>query len=141
MSAGHTIILGTMRAREHAARFALSAPAGTVADFTPPRRTIPQNKRMQAMLGDVARAKPGGRVLNRDQWKCLFMDALAAETGKDVFRANWQPGLDGQTAVNLGYRSSRLVKADMGELMDFIDAWGAQNGVTFSKLDPEAEAA
>jgi NinB protein len=132
MASAQTVILGTDRAFSELIRIARAAPRGSVAVIAPPLRTIPQNKRMQAMLSDVARAKPDGRVLSTDHWKCLFMDALAAESGKPGFKARWEPSLDGEGVVNVGYRSSRLDKSDMGELMDFIEAWGTQKGVVWT---------
>jgi hypothetical protein len=130
---GQTIILGTERAAKEAVKVIVAAPTGSVLTVSPPRRTLPQNAKMHAMLSDISRAKPGGRVLSPQAWKCLFMDALAAETGNAAFCARWEPGLDGTGAVNLGYRSSRLVKVEMGELIDFIDCWGSQNGVVWSE--------
>lgn len=137
MASGQTIILRPSTVPT-IWRVIQSAPDGSIVTVSPPRRTIPQNKKMQAMLSDIARAKPGGRVLSPEGWKCLFMEAAAAETKNAAFTAKWEPGLDGEGVVNLGYRSSRLVKTDMGELIDFIEAWGTQKGVAWSepKGDP-----
>jgi hypothetical protein len=41
------------------------------------------------------------------------------------------PGLDGRF-LPYGYRSSQLTKKQMGDLMDFIESWGAENGVVWS---------
>ena len=131
MSAGQTIILG--RTRETAHRIVDVAPAGHVLTVKPPTRSSDQNAKMHAMLSDIARAKPGDRVLTPDQWKCVFMDALARETKNAAFTARWEPGLDGEGVVNLGYRSSRLNKAEMGELLTFIQAWGDQKGIEWSQ--------
>lgn len=130
-----TIGLNSQSGKARARGLIDRAPADCVCIVRKATRTDDQNRKMQAMLTDVALAKPGGRVLRTDQWKCLFMDALAQESGNASFTARWEPGLDGDGVVNLGYRSSRLNKSDMGDLISFIDAWGTQHGVVWS--DPE----
>jgi hypothetical protein len=129
---GHTIVLSDMPSRETAKLLVGAAPAGSVMRIRPPGRTLPQNDKMHAMM-------PGGRVLTSDQWKCLFMDAVARETKNASFASRWEPSLDGDGVVNLGHRSSRLSKDEMGELISFIDAWGTENGVIWS--DPGHEEA
>jgi len=132
-------IVTTERARERFLAVIAKATLPFVAEIKAMFRTNEQNKKMQAMLTDVARAKPDGRVLTTDNWKCLFMDAVAKETNNASFTAKWEPGLDGEGVVNLGYRSSRLSKSDMADLISFIDAWGTAKGVVWS--DPQERAA
>lgn len=138
---GQTIILGTERALKDLVRVAVHAPPGSVATVKPPTRTLDQNAKMQAMLGDISRQKPGGRVLAPDQWKCLFMDATAKETNNASFTSKWEPSLDGEGVVNTGYRSSRLNKSEMGDLISFIDAWGTKKGIVWSEPEQEERAA
>lgn len=85
-------------------------------------RTLDQNAKMHAMLSDIARAKPQGRVLTTDAWKALFM----ASAG---FRCTFEPSLDGQGVVPLGFKSSRLNKAEFSDLIEAIQAFAAENGV------------
>jgi hypothetical protein len=42
--------------------------------------------------------------------------------------------------VNLGYRSSKLRKSEMADLITFIEVWGAENGVRWSN-EAKQEAA
>jgi len=42
------------------------------------------------------------------------------------------PSLDNSTFIPWGQSSSDLSKEEMSELIEFIAAWGAQNGVTFA---------
>lgn len=101
------------------------APVGTRVGLMSPRRSLDQNRRMWAMLTDVSQQhKHGDRFYTPDQWKHIFLHAL----GREV---KWLPSLDGETVVPYGQSSSELSKAEMGELMDFIEAWGAENGVIF----------
>lgn len=139
MANGQTISLTSIGNRSLAHHWIDRAPHGAVLNIREATRTSEQNAKMQAMLSDVCRAKPGGRLLTTDQWKCLFMDAAAKETRNANFTSRWEPSLDGEGVVNTGYRSSRLGKNEMGDLIDFIEAWGSQHGVVWS--DPKQEAA
>lgn len=133
-SSGQTIRLTGVGNRVVAHRWIDIAPLGAVVNVRGPTRTNAQNDKMQAMLSDIARAKPGGRTLKTEHWKCLFMDAVARETGNAAFTALWEPGLDGEGVVNLGHRSSRLTKPEMSDLIDFMQAWGDENQIQWSEL-------
>lgn len=133
MASGQTLCLNSIGQRVIAHRLIEIAPAGAVVNIREATRTSDQNRKMQAMLSDVARARPGGRRLTTDQWKCLFMDAVAKETKNAAFTSRWEPALDGEGVVNTGYRSSRLTKSEMGDLITFMLAWGDQQGVEWSE--------
>jgi hypothetical protein len=122
---GQTIRLVSDQARKRAANMAFQAPHGSVANYRPPTRSNEQNAKMWAMLSDVARAKPEGRNLTTDKWKALFMDAIGIP-------ADWEPGINGGV-VNVGYRSSRLTKEQMGDLIEQMYAYGAEHGVEWSE--------
>lgn len=127
-------------ARQRLLAAVAKAPLPFDAELDEVRRTNEQNKKMQAMLTDIARQKPQGRVLTTDQWKCLFMDATAKETSNASFTSRWEPSLDGEGVVNTGFRSSRLNKSEMGDLISFIQAWGDGQGIVWSD-QPQARAA
>lgn len=119
--------------RQRVAAWADKAPFGTRVEFKAAKRSLPQNDRMWAMLTDVAtQKKHAGRRYTPDQWKVLFMHAC----GREV---QFIPSLDGSTFIPWGQSSSDLSKGEMAELLDFIGAWGAENGVVFH--DPAAEVA
>jgi hypothetical protein len=97
----------------------------TRATFAGPKRTLPQNERMWAMLTDVARqVKWHGQKLSPDDWKVVFLSALKAEL-------RMVPNLDGNGFVQLGRSSSALSVDEMSDLMALIEAFGAREGVTF----------
>ena len=62
----------------------------------------------------------------------IFLHAV----GREV---QFIPSLDGTTFIPWGQSSSDLSKEEMSELMDFMEAWGAENGVVWS--DPTQERA
>ena len=122
-----TVLLRTKAARSQVCQWALNAPEGTIVTFKRPGRTLPQNDKMWAMLTDVARqAEHNGRRYTPDQWKALFMHACGHEV-------HFMAGLNSEP-FPAGFRSSNLNKEQMGELLDFIDAWGIQNGVKFNEV-------
>lgn len=119
--------------RQRAINWIQQAPLGTRIEFKAARRTLPQNDRMWAMLTDVARQKDHhGVKYTPDQWKVIFMAACGREF---VFI----PALDGQGFIPWGQSSSDLSKQEMTDLIEFMFAWGAENGVVWS--DPSENAA
>src|SRR5688572_22366359 len=124
MSSGQTIRLICENNRRIASRLIRQAPEGAVVNIAPPRRTNDQNAKLWAMLSDVSRSMPGGRRLTPDAWKAVFMNACG-------HAVQFEHGLSGEP-FPIGFRSSRLSKSQMGELIAFIEAWGSENGVEWS---------
>lgn len=119
------IVLNTPADREKAANWARRLPWGTRIEFKETKRSVPQNARMWAMLTEVALQVPWhGLKLSADDWKLLFMAGLNQEM-------RLVPNIEGTGFVNLGRSSSDLSKAEMGDLMTLIEAFGAQRGVAF----------
>jgi hypothetical protein len=119
---GQTVILSNPGSRSQAHRLVDLAPHGAVLTIAEARRTNDQNALMWALLSEIARAKPQGRVLPTETWKALFMH----EAG---FKCTFEPSLDGQGVVPLGFKSSRLRKAEFSDLIEAIRAFAAENGV------------
>lgn len=121
----HLIALHSPASRHRAMRYVAQAPAGTRVEFKVAKRTLPQNDRMWAMLTDIAKQKEHcGRKYTPDIWKCLMMHAC----GRTM---EFIPALDNSTVMPLGYHSSDLSKSEMSDLIEFMSAWGAENGVVF----------
>lgn len=122
MSDGYTMVLGGNR--KNAYRVIDGAPNGSVVTVKPPRRTLDQNARMWALLSEISLAKPEGRVMTPDVWKAVFMHALD-------HAQRFEMALDGQGMVPVGFRTSKLSKQQMGDLMALIEEYGARHGVQF----------
>jgi hypothetical protein len=121
---GQTVILVGSGQRELAKRVIDEAPVGAVVNVRQPSRSLDQNAKLWAMLSDIARAQPLGRRHTTETWKCLFMQACG-------HAVHFEAGLSGEP-FPVGFRSSRLTKRQMCELIDFIQAWGDEQGVTWS---------
>jgi hypothetical protein len=121
-----TLILANAAIRDRALRWVATAPVGTRLEFREPQRTVDQNSKLWAMLTDVARQHEHfGQRYEADAWKILFLTAL----GKELRLA---PALDGKGVVALGTSSSKLSKSEMSDLLEFMTAWGAENGIVWS---------
>lgn len=111
--------------RERAIKWIGQVKAGTRVEFKDPKRSNDQNSKLWAMLTDVASQLAWhGQRLTPDDWKLVFLDALKREM-------RIVPNIDGNGFVNLGRSSSNLSKADFGDLLELIAAFGAQHGVQF----------
>ena len=130
---GQTIILRGKAQRDMAKRLIDIAPPNAVMNVREATRTIAQNDKMHSMLSDISRAKPEGRVYDTETWKCIIMDDCG-------FKPKWIPSLDGQSVVNTGYRSSRLGKQQMSEMIEAMYAYGAENSVEWSEPARELAA-
>jgi len=130
---GQTVRLVGDRQRAFAHQLIDKAPADAVVNVREATRSTEQNAKMWAMLSDIARAKPMGRVLKSEGWKALFMDMIDK-------KPSWEPNLDGTGVVCIGYKSSHLNKAEMSDLIESMYAFGAEHGVRWSE-PPERAAA
>jgi hypothetical protein len=130
------LVLETPQDRQKAISWINKAPVGTRVEFKASKRSLPQNDRLWAMLTDVqAHMKRKGVDYNTDQWKVIFLHAW----GKEV---EFLPGLDGKTFVPYGQSSSDLSKDEMTSLIEFMMAWGAEQGVTFhDQKQPNSDGA
>jgi hypothetical protein len=90
-------------------------------DVKPETRSLAQNARLWAMLGDISKQVDWyGRKLTPEEWKHVFTASLAKQ---DVV-----PGLDDGFVV-LGKSTSKMTKAEMSELQELMLAFAAQQGV------------
>jgi hypothetical protein len=122
--AGQTIILRGPHQRDLARSWIDIAPQNAVVNIREEARNKDQNAKMWAMLSDISRAKPEGRLHTPEMWKALMMKAC----GHEVQFLN---GLDGEP-FPAGFRSSKLSKGQMRDLIEFIAFYGAQHGVKWS---------
>lgn len=119
------VILRGLEQRALACGMVKAAPVDAVVTIKPAARSVDQNAKLWAMLSDIARSKPEGRVMTAEMWKAAMMNAL----GHEIL---WQPGIDNGPPFPAGFRSSRLSKEQMGDLITFISEYGDRHGVKWS---------
>lgn len=125
-----TVILRGPVQRDFARYLIDRAPVDAVVTIAEAKRSLEQNSRLWAMLSDVSRAKPDSRMHTPEVWKTLFMHACG-------HAVQFEMGLNGQPFPT-GFRSSRLTKSQMSDLMEFIAEYGARHGVRWSESVQEA---
>lgn len=106
-------------------------PNGTRVEFKAAKRTLPQNDLMWSRLTEVSRQVVWhGEKLKPEDWKDIFTASLR--------QARVVPGIDPGSTVLLGLRTSDMSKEEMGNLLDLIDAFAAQQGVTLNERENAA---
>ena len=121
------------RQRAYAKTLIDGADDGWIVTIKEPTRTLEQSAKMWAMLGDLSEQKPMGIVETADGWKLLVMNAAG-------FECQFMQGLDGRPFPT-GFRSSRLTVRQMSDLIEWMTAFGAGQGVVWSEPDRHMEAA
>ena len=118
-----TFILAHDEARRRVSEFAKNAPIGWHVTFRPPTRSLDQNARMWAMLGEISKQVIWhGRKLSPDAWKCVFSASLKKQ---DVV-----PGLHGDFVV-IGQSTSQMTKQELSDIIELLYAFGASHSVEF----------
>lgn len=112
------------------------AAGDKVMEIRDRKRTDDQNAALWSLLGQIQKQRPthNGVKMTPDLWKAVFMQAAGAEI---VF----VPTLEDGGMFPLGLRSSQLTKAEFSELLEYILAWTAREGLTIHHFGPEHEAA
>ena len=109
-------------ARRHAKALLMAGHRLTL-EVRPEKRSDAQNRRLWAMLADIsAQVDWYGQKLTSEEWKDVFSASLK--------RTKVVPGLDGGFVV-CGQSTSRMTRAEMCELQELMEAFGAQQGVKF----------
>lgn len=107
--------------RAKAAKWSSKAPDGWHIHFKEPNRTHLQNSKMWAMLSDISKAEPLDRKHTPDDWKGIIMNACGWD-------CQFLEGLDGKP-FPAGFKSSQLTVKQMVTLIDWMQAFGDENGV------------
>lgn len=122
-----------MRAMEQEIRLRVNTGQSFDVEVREPKRTLDSNSCMWATLADIARQvewphTKGGEwkigLMDSDSWKAVLTAAFEQETKQ-------AQGIGGGT-VMLGARTSQYSRRKMGELLEFVHAFGAERGVKWS---------
>lgn len=125
------IVVSGDASRQKAMHWAARAPLGTRIEFKAAQRSLDQNALMWARLTRVAQEVVWyGQKLSPDDWKDIFSASLR--------KARVVPGIDPGSYVPLGMRTSDMSKDEMTAMLDLIDAFAAEHGVTFNEAEHAA---
>lgn len=129
MSDNRTYILVHDTARRLAKACIDTAPDGYVCEIKAPTRSSQENRLLHALIGEVSRKLEwAGQKRDLETWKRLFVAAWCRAGGEHV---EVLPALDGHGVDLVPARTSKLTKKECADLIEYIYAWGADNGVTW----------
>jgi hypothetical protein len=102
-------------------------PLGYVVTVRPPTRSIEQNAALHRLLQAIvkARCKWGGRTWSIDDWRTLMVSAHSKATNRP---GEIVPGIEGEF-VALRRSTTRMGVAELSSLIEYVQAWCAQNGI------------
>lgn len=120
-----TVILHGASQRAFAKQMIDRAPLDAVVTVREATRSTGQNALLWSLLSDISRAKPEGRCHTPEVWKALFMSACG-------HAVQFEMGLDGRP-FPVGFRSSRLTKAQFSELIEFVFSYAAEKGIQLTE--------
>jgi hypothetical protein len=113
---------------KHAKGWLMAGDTRLTLEIRPEKRSDAQNRRLWAMLADIsAQVEWHGKKLGAEDWKAIFTASLRS--------MNVVPNLDNTGFVVLGQSTSRMTKAEMCELQELMEAFGAEKGVRFRAPD------
>lgn len=133
MSAKRIFRLSHATARRLAHEAIRLAPDGWMVTVQEPTRSSEQNAKLHACLSDIARQLEWhGERMDLEDWKRLLTAAWARAERQPV---KLIPALDGQGFDVLYRRTSRMKKSEMVSLIEYVLAWGTDQGVRWSDMD------
>jgi hypothetical protein len=99
-----------------------------IVTIKPEGRTGSQNAALHAWIGEIAAQVPwAGQKRDAETWKRLLTASWLRTRGESL---EVLPALDGH-GVDIVFRhTSSLTKAECAELLDYVQCWAAENGVT-----------
>lgn len=115
---------------------ALMAGHRMVLEIKPEKRSSEQNRKLHALIADVARQAEWHGKHDAEVWKRLFVSAWCRTQGESV---TVLPALDGHGVDLVPRRTSKLTKPECADLIEYITAWAVEHGVELS--EPELEVA
>lgn len=128
-----TVILSTPLARRTAHQYIDEAGDGFHVTIRPPTRSLDQNARLWAMLGDISRQVVWyGKRLAPEDWKHVFTASLR--------KLDVVPNIDGTGFVALGMHTSTMTRREMSDLQTLMEAFGAERDVIWSEPAAQREA-
>ena len=112
---------------KHAKGWLMASDTRLTLEIRPEKRSDAQNRRLWAMLADIsAQVDWYGQKLTSEEWKDVFSAGLK--------RTKVVPGLDGGFVV-CGQSTSKMTKAEMCELQELMEAFGAEKDVRFASKE------
>jgi hypothetical protein len=93
-------------------------------------RTDDQNAALHGLITQILKQRPHhhGMKMSKEAYKAIFMHALGREQ-------KMLPNLDGDGFFPMGLSTSKLTVSDFADLIEFILAWCAREGLEIKHFD------
>jgi len=142
MNSSKIFFLTHKQARGGVANAAMTYPDGWRVTFAPPSKSRDQEAKYHAMIGEVSEQFVFcDRLWDNEDMKRLLLDQFRRDTisdpdlieeWKEVLTVDMAPSLDRSGVVALGLQSRRFTKKLASAFVEWLYAFGAENGVEFS---------
>lgn len=122
----HTLILSRLNLAKAIQGVRVAAEKGGWAlELRPARRTDEQNDALHGLIDQILRQRPthNGVIMDKALYKAVFLQALGEEV-------RFLPTLEGDGLFPLGLSTAALSKERFSDLIEFILAWCAREGLT-----------
>ncbi len=143
MTTPRKFILAHPAARHNAVESVRTAPDGWVVTVKEPGKTRDQEEKYHAMIGDIAKQWDFcNRKWDADSMKRLLIDQFKRDTINDPeFADAWKamgivdmaPSIDGSGVVMLGVQSRKFPKKLASGFVEWLYAFGAEQGIRWSE--------
>jgi hypothetical protein len=113
---------------------ALSAGKQLTLEIKSANKSREQEEKYHAMIGEIAKqASHLGAKWDIEDWKRLLVDQFIKDMN-GLGASKIIPSLDGTGIIQLGFQTRKFTKEQASEFVEFLHAWGAQNGITYSEV-------
>ena len=112
---------------------ALNAGKPLVMEIKAADKSRDQEEKYHAMIGEIAKqASHMGSKWDAESWKRLLVDQFCKDSG--IKTSVVIPNLSGDGIVQLGFQTRKFTKEQASEFVEWLHAWGAQHGITYSEV-------
>jgi hypothetical protein len=112
---------------------ALNAGKQLTLEIKTANKSREQEEKYHAMIGEIAKqASHLGAKWDAEDWKRLLVDQFIKDI--NVGGSKIIPSLDGTGIVQLGFQTRKFTKEQATEFVEFLLAWGAEHGITYSQV-------
>ena len=89
-----------------------------------------QEEKYHAMIGEITKqAQHLGSKWDAESWKRLLVDQFCRDN--NIKTGVVIPNLFGDGIVQLGFQTRKFTKEQASEFVEWLHAWGAENGVVY----------
>ena len=112
---------------------ALSAGKQLTLEIKQANKSREQEEKYHAMIGEIAKqAQHLGAKWDAESWKRLLVDQFCREN--DIKTGVVIPNLSGDGIVQLGFQTRKFTKEQASEFVEWLNAWGAEHGITYAQI-------